>query len=224
MCKSSCASPGITPIFTDSSPDFILSHLIKSQHLWDFCISQLSEKCLQSSWKNNQFWHWHPKRPDSISVWYINDTLAEVDKRWFNHRSPAVISFLPVIPVVQGRPLCSNSLCLTSSDDRILLIHSTWSGLLVPRGINTRSITSNQTLITFSALIAIGWHVTCYCKACLVSIDSNDQTMEADIFFLRRISHCHQDKLHARSQPRATCSLKLTRLVLGFCQLLVRIV
>lgn len=151
------------------------------------CETFASHSCLQSSWKNNQFWHWQPKkklpkRPDSISVWYISDTLAEVDKRWFNHRSPAVISFLPVIPVVQGRPLCSNSLCLTSSDNRILLIHSTWSGLLVPRGINTRSITSNQTLITFSALIAIGLHVTCYCKVCLVSIDSNDQTTEADIF------------------------------------------
>lgn len=105
------------------------------------------------------------KKPDSISVRYISDTLVEVDKRWFSHRSPAVISFLPVIRVVEGRPLCSNSLCLTSSGDRILLIRSTWSGLPVPRGINTRSITSNQTLITFSTLIATVWHVTCYCKS-----------------------------------------------------------
>lgn len=163
-------------------PQTLFCHISSNQ---SNCETFASHSCLQISWKNNRFWHWQPKkkaRPDSISVWYISDTLAEVDKRWFNHRSPAVISFLPVIPVVQDRPLCSNSLCLTSSDDRILLIHSTWSGLLVPRGINTRSITSNQTLITFSALTAIGWHVTCYCKVCLASIDSNDQTTEAGIF------------------------------------------
>lgn len=146
--------------------------------------------------------------------WYISDTLAEEDKRRFNHRSPAVISFLPVIAVVRDRPLCSNSLCLTSSDDRILLIHSTWSGLLVPRGINTRSITSNQTLITFSALTAIGWHVTCYCKVCLASIDSNDQTTEA---FLRQKDQSRSPRHITRKvTTRAACSLKLTRLVLVF--------
>lgn len=78
---------------------------------------------------------------------------------------------LHVIPVFQGNSLCGNRLCLTSLGDRMHLILSTWCSLLVLREINNRSATSNQALITFSMLIAVGQDVIWFCKGCLFRLE-----------------------------------------------------
>lgn len=69
------------------------------------------------------------------------DIAAILWQKWVNVDSAKIRRHLShplhVTPVVQGNFLCGNSLCLTSAADRTLLSHSTWSGLLVQRGINT---------------------------------------------------------------------------------------
>lgn len=59
--------------------------------------------------------------------------------------------------------LSTQSVCYITAD-RTRVIQSFSSGLLLPREIDTRGITSNQALITFSTLIAVSQDVISPCN------------------------------------------------------------
>lgn len=120
-------------------------------------INSITAKCcVFQALKENLFWHRQWKKKNPLPVLLIHKThvgRSDIDSAG-NHRQ--LSHSLHVIPVFQGNSLCGNSLCLTSPGDRMRLIQGTWSILLLLREINTRSHTSNQALITFSLLIALG--------------------------------------------------------------------
>lgn len=87
-----------------------------------------------------------------------------------DHRQFLISSCCPCCP----RQLPVQKQCLTSLGDRTLLIQGTWSGFLLQKQINRRSIPANQTLITFSTLIAVVCCAIPFPNRCLVFKDFND--------------------------------------------------
>lgn len=136
--------------------------------------------CLPGPWWGINFDTENKKKPTSLAM--LMDTSAARWQKWLsidlarNHRQ--LSHPLHVIPVYQGNSLHCNSLCLTSPRDRMHLIQSAGSGLLPLRGINIGSITSNQALITFSGLIAVGGDAISF----FVCSYLNDCSTETDLF------------------------------------------
>lgn len=158
---SSLSCSNLLSVNTSSEINFFLAtfYCAVSNLEWDFCVKGLSTRHFLK--KKINFDTENEKNNNPLPM--LMDISATRWQKWVNidsARNHRRLSHpLHVIPVFQGNSLCGNSLCLTSPGDRMHLIQSTWSGLLLLREINTGSVTSNQALITFSMLIAVGQDV-----------------------------------------------------------------